>query len=111
MDASANPETLSNYSSDQTFDGNLNPAEYTLAAAGRLDSTQLPGVIDYSTGPNFAGFEASYPNTGELLVRGDASSVKLIAVDSTNVRIEIDSNDDGTVDETINTTWDELTSP
>jgi hypothetical protein len=111
MDANTSSETLSNYSSDQTFDGNLDPAEYTLAAAGRLDSTQLPGVVNYSTGPNFAGFEASYPNTGELLVQGDASSVRLIAVDSTNVRIDIDSNGDGTVDETINTTWQELTSP
>jgi hypothetical protein len=111
MVASAHSETLSNYSSDQTFDGNLDPAEYTLAAAGRLDSTRLPGVVNYSTGPNFTGFEASYPYAGELLVQGDGSSAKLIAVDSTSVRIEIDSNGDGTVDETINTTWDELVNP
>ena len=111
IDTNAYSETLSNYSSDQTFDGNLDPAEYTLAAAGRLDSTRLPGVVDYSTGPNFAGLEGSYPYAGELLVQGDASSAKLIAVDSTNVRIEIDSNGDGELDETINTTWAELATP
>jgi hypothetical protein len=32
----------------------------------------------------------------------------LIAVDNVSVRIEIDSNGDGTVDDTINTTWAEL---
>lgn len=111
MDASNHSETLSNYSSDQTFNGNLNPAEYTLAAAGSIDSTQLSGAVNYSTGPNFVGLEANYPHAGELLVQGDASSAKLIAIDSTSVRIEIDSNGDGSVDETINTTWEELLTP
>lgn len=110
-DANSHSETLSNYSSDQTFDGSLDPAEYTLAAAGTLDSTQLSGVVEYSTGPNFTGLGTDYPHTGVLLVQGAESSASLIALDNTNVRIEIDSNGDGTVDETINTTWEALVNP
>ena len=111
MVAGSHSETLSNYSSDQTFDGSLDPAEYTLAAAGTLDSTQLTGVIEYSTGPNFAGLGIDYPHTGALLVQGAGSSARLLAVDNTNVRIEIDSNGDGSIDETIDTTWEALVNP
>jgi len=43
----------------------------------------------------FEGFDADYPRTGEILVSGASSSVRLIAVDNINVRIEIDTNDVG----------------
>ncbi len=108
LDANASSETLSNYTSRQTFDGNQVPAEYTLAASGTLNSTQLPGNVAYGTGPAFVGLGANYPHSGVLVVQGDASSVRLVAVDNQNVRIEIDTNGDGTVDETIEMTWDEL---
>ncbi len=108
MDANASSETLRNYVSSQTFDGNQVPAEYTLAASGTLNSTQLPGDVTYGTDPEFVGLGENYPQSGSLLVRGDASSVRLVAVDDQNVRIEIDTNGDGTVDETLEMTWDEF---
>jgi hypothetical protein len=43
-----------------------------------------------------------------LLVEGDSSTARLIAVDAENVRIQIDNNGDGTVDDTLEMTWDEL---
>ena len=101
-------ETLRNYSSAQTFDGNLVPAVYTMDVAGTLESSQLPGDVVYSTETTFAGNEGEYPNTGVLLVRGDNSSARLVAVNATDVRIEIDSNGDGTTDEIIELTWAEL---
>ena len=101
-------ETLRNYASAQTFDGNLSPAIYTMDASGTLDSDQLPGDVTYSTETTFQGNEGEYPNTGVLLVRGDNSSARLVAVDATNVRIEIDNNGDGTADEIIELTWAEL---
>ena len=108
QDSLSSSETLRNYSSSQTFDGNLSPAIYTMDASGTLDSSQLPGDVVYSTETTFTGNEGEYPNTGVLLVRGENSSARLIAVDATNVRIEIDSNGDGTADEIIELTWAEL---
>ena len=108
QDSLASLETLRNYASAQTFDGNLVPAIYTMDASGTLESNQLPGNVVYSTATTFQGNEGEYPNTGVLLVSGDNSSARLIAVDATNVRIEIDSNGDGTTDEIIELTWAEL---
>lgn len=106
--SNAGTETLTGYSSNQTLDGNQDPAEYTMEAAGRLDSSQLPGVVDYSTVTTFRGFVPAYPREGSLLVRGDNSSARLVVVDDSNVRVEIDSNGDGEADDVIDLTWDEF---
>ena len=108
QDSLASLETLRNYASAQTFDGNLVPAIYTMDASGTLESDQLPGDVVYSTETTFQGNEGEYPNTGVLLVRGDNSSARLVAIDATNVRIEIDNNGDGAADEIIELTWAEL---
>ena len=100
--------TLSSFSSSQTVDLGLAPSPYTIQAAGTLESTELAGIIRYSTPVTFAGFDSGYPEVGELLVNGAASSLRLIAVDAINVRIEIDGNGDGEVDEVIETTWSAL---
>jgi hypothetical protein len=110
VDSSASSETLRNYSSNQTVDGNLQTLPFTLAASGALDSTQLAGVVSYSTPVTFAGEGLDYPSSGALLVVGQDSSARLTAVDNINVTIEIDSNGDGTIDATIETTWAALTT-
>jgi len=109
-DSNTSSETLTNFSSTQTVDLGDVTAPYTMAADGTVDSTRLEGVVHYSTPVPFEGNENNFPHTGELLVTGANSSARLIAIDDTNVRIEIDSNLDGTVDATIETTWLELTS-
>jgi len=105
VDSNASSETLSNYSSSQTVDGALQSLPFTLTASGTLDSTQLAGVVSYSTPVTFAGEGLDYPSSGALLVVGQDSSARLTAVDNVNVTIEIDSNGDGVVDATIDTTW------
>ena len=45
-----------------------------------------------------------------MLITGNDSSARVIAIDNVNVRIEVDANGDGTVDATIDTTWAELDS-
>jgi hypothetical protein len=106
-DTNTGSETLTNYASAQTVDANFDPAPYTMTASGTLDSSQLDGVVDYSTPVMFQGFDANYPSSGELLVSSTDSSARLIAVDDVNVRIEIYSNatGTGTPDSTILTTW------
>jgi len=106
--SNAGTETLSSYSSIQTLDGNQDPAEFTMDAAGGLDSSQLPGSVTYSTESTFRGFVPAYPSEGVLLVRGDNSSARLIVVDDANVRVEIDSTGDGVADDVIDLTWDEF---
>jgi len=109
-DTNSGSETLTTYSSAQTLDAGLDPAPYTMVASGTLDSSQLPGAIDYSTPTMFQGFDSDYPHIGELLVSGDSSSIRLIAVDNVDVLIEVYSNaaGTGTPDDTISTTWAEL---
>lgn len=110
-DTNTSTATLSNYSSAQTFDGTLAPAPYTLLTSGTLDSSQLAGSVTYSTTVMFEGFDAGYPNVGEMLITGDASSARIIALtNGIDVMIEIYSNTtgEGAPDETIMTTWAEL---
>ena len=65
---------------------------------------------------HLASIESWLAATGELpcnvklLIEGEESSARLIAIDDVNVRIEIDINGDGTTDEAIDTTWVALTS-
>lgn len=101
--------TLTNFLTTQTLDAGLSPSPYTLASSGTIDTTELPGIVEYSTPVTFEGFGADLPGTGVLEVEGLNSSARLIAVDSVNVLIEIDTNNDGVVDETIETSWDALT--
>jgi len=108
-DSNAGSETLSAYSSAQTFDGRVAPAPYTMSASGTLDSTQIGGVVDYSTPVTFEGVDTGYPTAGILLVEGADSAARLIAqANGVDVVIEIDANGDGTFESTINTTWEAL---
>ena len=110
IDANSSSESLTNFASSLNVDGTVDPAGYARSAAGTLDSTQLAGAIRYSTPDTFEGVDTDFPNSGEFLVEGNESSLRLIAVNNIEVRIELDLDGDGIVDETILTTWAELTA-
>lgn len=105
MDSNTESSSLVGFSHVRTLDAGLQPAPYTLAVSGTLDNTNLPGSVAYSTPVTFEGSGAAYPGSGELLLRGEDSSARLVAIDEVSVRIDIDSDGDGTVDESIQTTW------
>ncbi len=109
VDSNGSSESLTNFATALTLDGNFVPAPFTMTTSGTLDSTQLSGVVRYSTEQIFQGFEGDFPDSGEFLVVGVNSSLRLIAENNVNVRIEIDTDGDGIVDQTINTTWAALT--
>ena len=109
--SNAGTDTLTNYSSSQTLDGNQDPAAFTMEASGTLDSSQLPGTVSYSTEVTFRGYVPGNPSEGTLLVRGDNSFARLVVVDDANVRVEIDSDGDGTAEDVIDMTWDEFLNP
>lgn len=111
VDSNGSSESLTNFASMLSVDGNVFPSPYTTTSSGTLDSTQLAGVIRYSTPVAFEGLGNDYASSGEFLVEGLGSSLRLIAENNVDVRIEVDTDGDGTVDVTINTTWAELTAP
>ena len=110
VDSNAGSETLRNYATNQSIDGGREELPFTLSASGSLDSTELDGIVQYSTPVTFSGEGFAYPSAGSLLVEGENSSARLTAVDDVNVVIEVDANGDGVIDDTINTTWASLTS-
>jgi hypothetical protein len=111
VDSNSSSESLFDFSAAQTVDAGVSPSPYTMAAAGMLDSTRLTGAVRYSTPVSFLGFDNGYPVAGEFLVEGENSSARLVVLEDGSLRIDVDSNGDGTVDSTIFTTWEELGSP
>ena len=108
LDTNQSSEIMTNFSSSMTVDASQQIPTYMRSSSGTLDSTQLSGVIRYSTPVTFQGIGSDFPNAGEFLVQGATSSLRLIAQNNTDVSIEIDSDGDGNVDQTIETTWAEL---
>ena len=110
MDSNSSSDTLTDYSSMQTVDAGPAEPPYTMDTQGTLVTTRLAGSIDYSTPVVFSGLGGNYPYTGEFLVVGENSSARLVVDNDVDVHIDIDSNGDGVIDQTIVTTWAELTS-
>ena len=108
IDGNGESLTLANFESNQTLDAGVSPSPWTLDASGRLDSSELPGTVVYSTPVTFEGLDVGYPHSGELLVTGDDSSARLVTLDGVNVRIDVDLDGDGTVDTSIETTWEAI---
>ena len=109
-DSNASSATIMSFQSHQTLDGNQQNLPYTISASGRLDTTKLGGIVSYSTPVEFSGAGTDFPSEGVLLVEGTNSLARLTAVDNVSVTIELDINGDGVTDETVNTTWVDLTT-
>jgi len=101
-------QTLHNYRTEQTVDAGRQGIPYTLTSFGTIDSSLLSDAVTYTTPVQFAGFDVDCPSTGQLLISGYNSSVRLVTLDNVNVRIDLDNDGNGTVDESIPTTWLEL---
>lgn len=110
MDYNSMSDTLIDFSSMQTVDVGALDQPYTMVTQGTLTTTRLAGSVVYSTPVMFAGLGSNYPYTGEFFVVGENSSIRLVADNDVDVHIDIDSDGDTVVDETIVTTWAELAS-
>jgi hypothetical protein len=100
--------TLTEFRTDKTLDRSIAPAAYTSAAYGTLTSSLFVGEVNYNTPVPFQGFLGEYPFPGELLVTGGGgASVRLMALDNINVRLEVNPGD-GTGIVTQDATWLEL---
>lgn len=106
--STASTETITNFLTMQTVDSSVIPEPYTLNSSGTVDNSALAGTIEFATPVTFQGMGAAYPFAGELLVSGDNSAVKLVALTDTTVRIETDSDGDGVFESSEETTWDDI---
>lgn len=98
---------LADYTTSYEFDGNPNPAIFTLAAGGTLTSSLFSGDVDYETLVDLEGEEGAYPYVGELLMTGNlGATIHLIAdANATDVHLQIDLDGNGSVDALVDTTW------
>jgi hypothetical protein len=98
--------TLENFDTGMVED--LGAGSFELTGAGRVSGSLYTGYADYTTEVTFVGVAGFNPSAGEMLIRGaGGTSVRLVTIDEQSVRLEIDTNGDGTVDETRTISWDE----
>lgn len=82
---------------------------YTLTMSGRATSSDFMGAVDFSTPVALESLDGGNPFTGRVEISGRAgATITVIVLDSTSVRLEVDADGDGTVDQFIDTTWDAL---
>lgn len=95
--------TLNTFAIEYTVDASTNA--YTVAAAGTLDNSRH-GLITVTTPTVFQGVEPDHSSSGVMKIAGaNNASITLIALDSVNVRLDIDEDGDAIADTTIDTTW------
>lgn len=105
LTATLTGETLTISALSATVTENLTTGAYTLVSNGTINSSKLGGVVTFTTPTALKGFGTAYPSSGAIKISGSNSSITLTALSSTNVRLDIDSNNDGTTDSTMNSTW------
>ncbi len=110
LSANGRSLNLTESSTNTVFDESMSPVGYMIDSSGHLTSSEFSGEVQFENVVPFVGSGDERPASGEFLVSatGDGSSVRLIVLDNINVRLEIDSDGDGAVDETRDTTWDEI---
>ena len=98
--------TMKNYSYSGSVKGGVATYGVNFSMSGNLPKL---GNVDYSvkTTTDFKqATTALYPSQGVMTVTAaDKTSTTLTVIDSGNVSVGVDKNGDGTVDETVTTTW------
>ncbi len=101
--------TVEDYDHTLEVNTGLAPETFLAEVFGRMGNNALGGTVDYETVTPVQATGDNPPYTGEILVSGaDGSEVRIVIVDVGVIRLEIDEDGDGVVDEFIDTTWDAL---
>lgn len=80
----------------------------TVSAGGKVESDRFDGQATYTTVVPFVAAIDSNPYQGEMFILGaDNASIRVTVLDIETVRLEMDYDGDGAVDETRDVTWDE----
>lgn len=89
---------------------NAEDQSISLSVSGSLSSDELGGTVSFATiEPFTASATDDDPVSGVLRITGaDGATLTITVQDTVNVLLEIDSDGDGQVDQTIETTWQAL---
>ncbi len=99
--------TLRDFRIVETYD--VSSDSVSTESSGTLESTALGGFVTYETTVPFVGTGFELPYEGTVLISGaNGSATRMTALDPINVRLETDSDGDGTFESSVDTTWAEL---
>jgi len=98
---------LGSFRSEETRNGMT--GDYTTSFSGTFTSKGIGGSVEMGTVVPFSGNGEDPPTAGESFIRGaNGSEVRVLAVGGTGVRIFIDVDGDGTPENTVDTTWNDI---
>jgi hypothetical protein len=96
--------TLTDYQITETE--NLATGAYSFSINATISSTSLGGSVRVTTDIVFSGVDPFDPDAGQLTCVGENnSSVTLVVIDSVNVRLDVDVDGDGIVDDSSTEAW------
>ncbi len=99
--------TITAFQIDST--DNAGTGAYTFNVAATVSSPSMGGSATIVTNTTFQGNGSGNPFVGQAKATGaNNSSVTLTAIDTVNVRLDVDEDGDGVTDSTTNTTWSAL---
>lgn len=88
---------------------NNNTGDYSYQIVSEFtDSTNSKAYVSYQTLTPLTGRGFSPPTGGQLAIEGDNGTVFVHAQEQGKLLLELDLNNDGSIDEVRNSTWDEL---
>jgi hypothetical protein len=90
-----------------TFVENDLTGEYRESGNGTVGNSALGGNVTI-TFTNVSGTDPEFPDSGSIKISGDKSSLTLRPQDNTNVRLELDLGDNGSIDATEIVAWSVL---
>lgn len=100
--------TLGDFAISEADD--LTNGTFARGYTGTITSDTL-GAFSFETPTQFTGTGGSAPTAGELVITADdGSTARVTAVDGTNVTVAIDTDGDGTDEDVLDTTWEDLVS-
>jgi hypothetical protein len=107
LTAGGNTLTLTDYSIMEL--NNSATGAYAMTINATLSSTSLGGSVVVSTDVALTGTGGLDPDAGQITCVGAGNTrVTLVAVDSINVQLEVDTDGDGMPDDTLAAAWADL---
>lgn len=98
---------LRGYATEATY--TVASATTSAVAAGPVGSVASGGVFELSTPlPLLQTDNEAYPHSGQILAVGKTGKLRATVLSNTQVRLEVDANDDGTYEQNTVVAWTDL---
>ena len=73
-----------------------------------MDPEYLTGALTVTIQKSISGTDPNAPDAGQILVTAQDGSYLTMTLSGGNVTLEVDTDNDGTVDGTLSVNWDDL---